>query len=104
MISLRRELCLAQPVGFETEEDLQSQTYGEGGQGRKSRARGRNQNEINGGPDQESHPEPVPRQPKGAKKERFPVKSLAHEGRLGKGFESAAAQMNRIEGHGEAPF
>src|ERR1700730_6725537 len=54
------ELCLAQPVGFETEQDLQSQGYEKAGRGRNNSKRGRDQDRTSGGPNREAGPKPVP--------------------------------------------
>src|ERR1700730_1762840 len=59
-IPMLGELCLAQPVGFETEQDLQSQGYEEAGRRRDNRRRGHDQDRITGGPKCETGPKPVP--------------------------------------------
>ena len=64
----------------------------------------RDQDKINGRPDKESGPKPVPRQPKRAKKEGCPAERLPHERRLGNGLKPAALEMNRVKGHRRAPF
>src|SRR5438874_5657096 len=55
-IPLRSELCLAQPVGFETQQDLQSQGYEEAGRSRDNSKRGRDQDRTSGGPNREAAP------------------------------------------------
>src|SRR3979490_3110793 len=59
-IPMLGELCLAQPVGFETEQDLQSQGYEEAGGRRDDSRRGRDQDRTGGGPNREAGPKPVP--------------------------------------------
>src|SRR5580704_4765874 len=59
-IPLCRKLCLAQPVGFETEQHLQSQGHEEASPGRNNGKRGRDHNRITAGPKCETGPKPVP--------------------------------------------
>src|ERR1700730_2374379 len=59
-IPLLGELCFAEPVGFETEQHLQSQGYEEASPGRDNSERGGDQNRITGGPKCETGPKPVP--------------------------------------------
>src|ERR1700724_2394352 len=59
-IPLPREPCLAQAVGFETEQHLQSHGYEQACRGRNNSERGRDQDRIAAGPKCETGPKPVP--------------------------------------------
>src|SRR5580704_12758748 len=59
-IPLSWKLCLAQPVGFETEQHLQSQGHEKSSPGRNNGKRGRDHNRITAGPKCESGRKPVP--------------------------------------------
>src|SRR3984893_18483769 len=58
-IPMLGELCLAQPVGFKAEQNLQSQGYEEAGRRRDNSRRGRDQDRTSGGPNREAGPKPV---------------------------------------------